>query len=116
MNPTLLNIITGVFVISCVCSMLFVLTRTYFCYFAKSKKCAEKCCNKAARDARLVEMYCGSDPSKAPEAKITYGEPMGYDDEVVDAKPKHNGESLGDFALKAVDKKKPGRKKKVKEL
>lgn len=105
MNPTLLNIITGVFVISCVCSMLFVLTRTYFCYFAKSKKCAEKCCNKAARDARLVEMYCGSDPSKAPEAKITYGEPMGYDDDV-----KVN------IAIIPTAKKKPGRKKKVKEL
>lgn len=113
---TLLNIITGLFVFSCVSSMLFVLARTYFCYFAKSKKCTKKCCSEAARDARLVEMYCGSDTSNTLEAKITYGEPMGYDDEVVDAKPRHNGESLGDFALKAVAKKKPGRKKKVKEL
>jgi len=116
MNPTLLNIITYTFLASCAISVLFVLTRVYFCYFAKPKKCSDSCCSEAARDARLVELYGGSDPSNTPEAKITYGEPMGYDDEAVDTKPKHNEESLGDFALKAVAKKKPGRKKKVKEL
>jgi hypothetical protein len=102
MNPTLLNIITGVFVISCVCSMLFVLTRTYFCYFAKSKKCSGNCSCGTTRDGRLPDR---KEVIEASVEKFTYGEPMGYDDDV-----KVN------VAIIPTAKKKPGRKKKVKEL
>lgn len=92
--------------------MLFVLIRTYFCYFAKPKKCTGSCCSKAARDARLLEMYCNKeevteqkDKEDAPvkENPNAYKKPR---------KPKQAKESIGDFALEASDKIEKRRKKK----
>ena len=98
MNSTLLNIITSIFVFSCVFSMLFVLTRTYFCYFTKPKKCSGNCSCGTTRDGRLPDR---KEVIEASVEKFTYGEPMGYDDEV-----------KGNVAITPTTKKKPGRKKK----
>ena len=57
--------------------------------------------NEDAKDRRLVEMYCGTEPAKEdPVAKPKRGR-----------KPKKS-EDLGDFALEVATKKKLGRKKK----
>lgn len=101
MNSTLLNIITSLFVFSCVFSMLFGLTRTYFCYFAKPKKCSRDCSCEALKDARLVEMYCNKEEVEVPATTPKRVR-----------KPKQTKESIGDFALEAVSKKRAGRKKK----
>jgi len=81
--------------------MLFVLTRTYFCYFAKPKKCSRDCSCEALKDARLVEMYCSEEKVEVP---VTTPKRV--------RKPKQTKESIGDFALEAVSKKRAGRKKK----
>lgn len=76
-------------------STLFMAVRIYFLYFAKPE-------GEDAKDKRLVEMYCDTEPEKVESAaKPKRGR-----------KPKFNGEDLGDFALEAMAKKKPGRKKK----
>lgn len=99
MNSTALNIITSIFVISCVFSMLFVLVRTYFCYFAKPKKCSSNCSCDAVKNNTSSDK---TEAIEAPVEKFTYGEPMGYDEEV-----KRN------VAIAPTAKKKPGRKKKI---
>ena len=101
MYSTLLNIVASIFVVSCVISMLFVLTRTYFCYFAKPKKCSGNCSCEDAKDARLVEIYCDKEEVEVP---VTTPKRV--------RKPKQTKESIGDFALEAVSKKRAGRKKK----
>ena len=60
---TTVDIVVGGLVISCVVSAAFVLTRIYFCYFAKPKQI------EAQKDARLEEMYCGKKEETAPVAK-----------------------------------------------
>ena len=101
MNPTLLNIITYTFLASCAISVLFVLTRVYFCYFAKPKKCSDSCSCEDIKDARLVEMYCDKEVVEVPVTTPKRGR-----------KPKQEAKNLGDFALKAADKIEKRRKKK----
>lgn len=84
-------------IISCSISALFAGARIYFTYFAKGK-----CNEEACKDARLVELYC----NKEEEVKTPAYTPK------KGRKPKNKGESIGDFALDVVSKKKPGRKKK----
>lgn len=102
MNSTLLNIITSLFVFSCVFSMLFGLTRTYFCYFAKPKKCSRDCSREALKDARLVEMYCDKEEAEASVKTPAYTE-----------KTKRTRKPKAEATTEEPAKKKPGRKKKI---
>ena len=93
------TIILTTVIASCIVSALFVMIRVYFCYFVK-RNCSDSCCCEAAKDARLVEMYCNKEevaPANAPKRS---------------RKPKQEAENLGDFALKAADKIEKRRKKK----
>lgn len=81
-------------------SVLFTAVRIYFLYFAKPE-CSSGC-------------ECDN------KQDFTYGEPMGFDNEVVPViekpkrarRPKQGAKDLGDFAVKATDKLKKPRKKK----
>ena len=89
-----MDTILYVLLVPVVFSTLFMAVRIYFLYFAKPK-------SEDAKDKRLVEMYCGTEPAKEdPVAKPKRGR-----------KPKKS-ENLGDFALEVATKKKLGRKKK----
>lgn len=102
MNSTALNIIASIFVVSCVISMLFVLVRTYFCYFAKPKKCSRDCSCEALKDARLVEMYCDKEEVEASVKTPAYTE-----------KTKRTRKPKAEATTEKPAKKKPGRKKKI---
>jgi hypothetical protein len=82
-----MDTILYVLLVPVVFSALFMAVRIYFLYFAKPK-------SEDAKDKRLVEMYCGTEPAKEDlVAKPKRGR-----------KPKFNGEDLGDFALKSTEK------------
>lgn len=94
------TIILNTVIVSCIVSALFVLIRVYFAYFAK-RNCSDHC-KCSARDLADVVTSPVAEEAKPKRTR----------------KPKHSGESKGDFALEATAKlatakKKPGRKKKA---
>ena len=115
------TIILNTVIVSCIVSALFVMIRVYFCYFAK-RNCSNDCECGTTKDGRIgrdsfkiYEVYTSEKQKDLTGAVIS---DTGL--EVAEAttklkrarKPKHSGEPLGDFALEAISKKKPGRKKK----
>jgi hypothetical protein len=112
------TILVGIFVGSCIISALFVLVRSYFCYFTKSK--CSKDVHIGSREFIYGEVYKGDKQKDLADAITAAVAPEII--EAIDAtqkpkpkrtrRPKHNGEPLGDFALKSASKIEERRKKK----
>ena len=114
------SIIVNTVIVSCIVSALFVMIRTYFCYFAK-RNCSNDCECGTTRDGRIGcrdfvyrEVFKGDKQKDLADAiTTTVGlEVIEAIGDAADTKPKRVRKPKAETPAAEPVEKKPGRKKK----